>query len=163
MSGSVPWEVVAGGLTALAGAIGWIGKRAWDLVEKHSERRTKGIESIAPAIEKFEQEIVAHMAEHARQHAAHIDRVRDEVVATVERAKDATIEAIGIGEKLERLQQRDPGISGERPRYEATLRGVQAMTAQEAELRLREEDPAVPPSTGQQVARRSRGQRRSSP
>jgi hypothetical protein len=161
MSDGVPWQVVAGGIGVLSGAIGWIGKRAWDLVEKHSERRTVGIEAIAPAIERFEKTMTEHMAEHARRHAEHLDSVRDVVVASIDKAKDETINAIGIGSKLDRLQQRGgAGISGERPRYESTLRGIPAVGAEEAELLLPEEDPpAGPVPTG----RRERGRRRSSP
>jgi hypothetical protein len=138
----IPWQVVLALATPVLGALGWLGKRIWTTVETHAERRTKGIEAIAPSVKATFDEIRRHVSDHAGEHTKAVKDAETNIVTVVKEARSSIIDSIELSKRLERVEAavrvKDPEdpISPERPepRTSRNPSGVQS---------IRESRPAI--------------------
>jgi len=100
----IPWQIAAPIVTTLAGGFGWICKKIWTLVEAHAERRTKGIEAIAPSVKATFDEMRKHVTDHADRHAEAVQKAEANIIARVDKASVSIVESIELSKRLERLE-----------------------------------------------------------
>jgi uncharacterized membrane protein len=100
----IPWQVVGAIATPLIGGVVWLGKKAWTLVEAHAERRTKAVEAIAPAIKASFDDVRKHVTEHSDEHVKTVQKVEQNMLAAVHTAKAEVIAAVGVSQRLERVE-----------------------------------------------------------
>ncbi len=100
----IPLAVIAPVVTAVAGGFGWLCKKAWTLIEAHAERRTKGIEAIAPSVKATFDEMRKHVTDHADRHADAVQKAEANIIATVNTARTSIVESIELSKRLERLE-----------------------------------------------------------
>lgn len=100
----VPWQLVAPAITALAGGFGWVCKKVWTIVEAHAERRTKGIEAIAPSVKETFNEMRKHVTDHADKHAEAVQRAETNILTKIDKTSASIVESIELSKRLERLE-----------------------------------------------------------
>jgi uncharacterized membrane protein len=100
----IPWQIAAPIVTTLAGGFGWVCKKIWTLVETHAERRTKGIEAIAPSVKATFDEMRKHVTEHADKHAETVQKAEANIITAVNTARTSIVESIELSKRLERLE-----------------------------------------------------------
>lgn len=122
----VPWQVIAAAAVPVTGGIAWLANKAWHLVEAHSERRTKAVEQIAPAIEGFRDKVMQNSAQLTERIVDELRDVEKNVVKAVEDARDQTLEAIAIEDRIEQVAARAPFPS--QPDVEQTVRTAALVT-----------------------------------
>lgn len=108
--------------TPLTAGVAWIAKKLWTLLEAHAERRTKGIEAIAPSIKTVFDEMRKHVTDHADEHLRAVEGAERKIVEAVGAAKAEIVDKIALNARLERVEaavltakgQEDPSVP-ERP------------------------------------------------
>lgn len=121
----IPWPIAASIAGALASFVIWVGNKAWHVFEEHAERRTRGIEAIAPTIERQMAQVLHHLAEAEKRHEALLRTMEHDVVAALGHTRDAILSAIALEDRIEQL------------RGETTQRNIPAMSVEQAEATLR--------------------------
>lgn len=111
----IPWQVVTPIATAVTGGLVWLGKKIWTLVENHAERRTKGIEAIAPSIKQTFDEMRKHVTDHAEDHAKAVEKAESNIITAVNTARASIVEQIGFAKRLERVEAAVMPTVGEEP------------------------------------------------
>ena len=96
--------MVAPAITALAGGFGWVCKKVWTIVEAHAERRTKGIEAIAPSVKETFNEMRKHVTDHADKHAEAVQRAETNILTKIDKTSASIVESIELSKRLERLE-----------------------------------------------------------
>lgn len=130
----IPWQAATAIITPIAGGIVWLGKKAWTLIEGHAERRTKGIEAIAPSIKLSFDEMRKHVTDHATEHTKTVDDAERSIVAAVDAAKAEIVDKIALSARLERVEVailkgkdvEDPNVQ-ERSEHRPSRSGVQSI------------------------------------
>jgi len=100
----IPWQAATAIITPLVGGLVWLGKKAWTLIEAHAERRTKGIEAIAPSIGLSFDKMQKHVTEHADEHTKTVEDAERKIVAAVDAAKAEIVDKIALSARLERVE-----------------------------------------------------------
>jgi hypothetical protein len=100
----IPWQVVTAIATPVIAFAAWLGKKAWTVIEAHAERRTKGIEAIAPAIKTTMDEVRKHVTDHAEAHTEVVEKAERNIVAAVTTSEARVLAHVGIAQRLERVE-----------------------------------------------------------
>lgn len=96
----IPWNVVAGVAGTLVAAIGWLGRKAWAMAEKHAERRTVAFEAIAPSIKETFEKMRAHVTSHADEHVKVVKDAETSIVGAVNEVEKRLISEIGVSKRI---------------------------------------------------------------
>lgn len=100
----IPWHIVGAIGGPVLGGLVWLGKKAWTLVEKHAERRTQGVEAIAPAIKAAFEDVRDHVTAEATSQSSAVAQAEKKIIEALQATESQILQEVGLAKRIEQIE-----------------------------------------------------------